>query len=78
LQNSDEFKSFSRISTPELRRFIIDSHKSSPSLFSDIVNGNDIAELYAEVSVVFSAWTRLQRMRKSKEKWSEADFVSNV
>ncbi|KAF9462090.1 hypothetical protein BDZ94DRAFT_1290407 [Collybia nuda] len=35
-------------------------------------------ELYAEISVVFCAWKRLQWMRKSREKWSEADYAANV
>jgi len=75
---SEGFRSLSLFATPEILRFIQDAHDSSPHLLSDELGSKDIAELYAEITIVFSAWRRLQRMRKSKEKWSEADFTANV
>jgi solute carrier family 25 carnitine/acylcarnitine transporter 20/29 len=77
-QASEGFHVLSRFATPEILRFIQDAYKSSPYLFSDKISSDDIAKLYAEITIVFSAWRRLRRMRKSKEKWSEADFTANV
>jgi len=75
---SEGYRSLSLITTPEILRFIQDAHENSPQLFSDEVSSMHIAELYAEITIVFSAWRRLERMQKSKEKWSEADYTANV
>ncbi|RDB28803.1 hypothetical protein Hypma_015691 [Hypsizygus marmoreus] len=79
-QDSKEYEFLAQFSTPEFMSFIRDAYKLCPALFSN--NGDnhtiDIPELYTEVSIVFSAWRRLRWMRKSKEKWSEADYVANV
>jgi solute carrier family 25 carnitine/acylcarnitine transporter 20/29 len=77
-QASEEFRSLSLFATPEILRFIQDAHMSSPHLFSDELSSTNIAELYTEIAIVFTAWRGLQQMRKSKEKWSEADFTANV
>lgn len=77
-QNSEEYRSLFRFATPEVLGFIQDAYEQSPSLFCEGISSTEIAELYAEIAIVFSAWRRLQRMRKSKEKWSEGDFVANV
>jgi len=63
--------------SPGFAKFITDASRAAPELFSDEVThaGN---ELFEDVCVVFSAWKRLAKMRNSKEKWSEADFVVNV
>jgi solute carrier family 25 carnitine/acylcarnitine transporter 20/29 len=78
MQNSQEYHSLSRLATRAVLRFIHDAHELCPSLFSDRVDPSDLAALFAEITIVFSAWRRLQRMRKSKEKFSEADYVANV
>ncbi|KAJ7487434.1 hypothetical protein B0H11DRAFT_1913140 [Mycena galericulata] len=48
----------------------------SPHLFSDDIT--DTLGLFGKMTIVHSAWKRLKLMRKSKEKWSEADFAANV
>ncbi|KAF8078771.1 hypothetical protein FPV67DRAFT_1558000 [Lyophyllum atratum] len=79
-KSSKEFNFLTQFSTPAFLGFIQDAYKLCPALFSDKVENQspEIPELYAEVSIVFSAWRRLRWMRKSKEKWSEADYVANV
>ncbi|KAG1749841.1 uncharacterized protein EDB91DRAFT_1235288 [Suillus paluster] len=63
--------------SPGFAKFIADASKAAPELFSDDVT-HASNELFEDVCVVFSAWKRLAKMRNSKEKWSEADFVANV
>jgi len=63
--------------SPAFAKFITDASHAAPELFSDeVTHASD--ELFEDVCVVFSAWRRLVKMRNSKEKWSEADFVVNV
>lgn len=78
MQKSKEYLSLSKIASPTLLSFISDCYATSPSLFSASANNADVADLYAEISIVYSAWKRMQRMRSSSEKWSEADYVANV
>ena len=47
-----------------------------PSLFSDKTKKVD--DCLLELGTVFLAWSQLIRMKDTKEKWSEADFASNV
>jgi len=77
-KKSKEYLSLSKIASPTLLSFISDCYATSPSLFSASANNADVADLYAEISIVYSAWKRMQRMRSSSEKWSEADYVANV
>lgn len=59
--------------------FIQNAYTHCPTLFSDNADRSiDIPELYAEMSIVFFAWRRMQWMQKSKERWSEAEYVANV
>ncbi|KAG2350186.1 hypothetical protein BDR05DRAFT_954287, partial [Suillus weaverae] len=64
--------------SPGFAKFITDASQTAPELFSDVVAHRASNELFEDVCVVFSAWKRLAKMRSSKEKWSEADFVANV
>ncbi|KAG1757739.1 hypothetical protein EDB19DRAFT_61748 [Suillus lakei] len=64
--------------SPGFTKFITDASQTAPDLFSDDVAHCASNELFEDVCVVFSAWKRLAKMRSSKEKWSEADFVANV
>jgi len=76
---SEEFHALSLFATPEFLVFVQEAYDLCPTLFSeDDFASVDISEIYAEMTIVFSAWRRLRWMRKSKEKWSEADFVANV
>jgi solute carrier family 25 carnitine/acylcarnitine transporter 20/29 len=69
----------SLFATPEFLVFVQEAYDLCPALFSeDDFASVDISEIYAEMTIVFSAWRRLRWIRKSKEKWSEADFVANV
>ncbi|KAI0307693.1 hypothetical protein B0F90DRAFT_1621732 [Multifurca ochricompacta] len=59
--------------------FIAKAHKECPGLFSGASSAKNDCRLLDDMKIVFSAWERLQRMRpESKDKVSEADFVSNV
>ncbi len=42
------------------------------------MNQAALSQLYSEVLVVFNAWTRLRKMKMSKEKFSEADYAGHV
>lgn len=70
----------SKLSTPGFLHFIQDAYRECRPLFGDDTDESNVdqPELYAEVSIVFYAWKRLQWMRKSHEKWSEADYAANV
>jgi solute carrier family 25 carnitine/acylcarnitine transporter 20/29 len=79
LKTSKEFYALSLFSTPEFLVFIKDAYDVCPALFSkEVFASADISKIFIEITIVFSAWRRLRWMRKSKEKWSEADFVANV
>lgn len=79
LQTSKEFRTLSLFATQEFLVFVQEAYELSPTLFREEDFASvDISKIYAELVVVFSAWRRLRWMRKSKEKWSEADFAANV
>jgi len=77
-KNSPTYRALSRIAPKALLAFICDAYDACPNLFSDAVDPEQGITMFTEIPVVFSAWERLQRMRKSREKWSEADYVANV
>ncbi|KAJ7492771.1 hypothetical protein FB451DRAFT_1219524 [Mycena latifolia] len=72
------FQSLSKLATPEFMDFLREIHNQSPELYRDNILDLDVLGLFAKMSIVFSAWRRLKLMRKSKEKWSEADYAANV
>ncbi|GJJ09911.1 hypothetical protein Clacol_004135 [Clathrus columnatus] len=63
-----------------LKEFLRGAHKSRPDLFSDSIyyNASETNVLFDELTTVKLAWNKLQAMRRSGEKWSEADFAANV
>jgi solute carrier family 25 carnitine/acylcarnitine transporter 20/29 len=77
-KKSDVHRTLTRLATPEILVFLRDAFKLCPDLFSDAVPSTTISELYADIVPAFNAWKRLLQMRKSRQKWSEADFVANV
>jgi len=77
-KSSKIYRRMKRTSSSDFMAFIQDAYTACPSLFSDAVSADDSWELREDLSIVFSAWKRLRRMRSSKEKVSEADFVANV
>lgn len=77
-KESEVYRTLTFFATPEILVFIQDAFKLCPDLFCDTLSSTDVPELYAEIVTVFSAWKRLHQMRKSKQKWSEADFAANV
>ncbi|KAI0068305.1 hypothetical protein BV25DRAFT_1867311 [Artomyces pyxidatus] len=77
-KDSKGFRRMKRTSPPEFVAFILEAHKFRPELFSDDILSKDSLWLLAGLHSVFLAWERLGRMRLSKEKVSEAAFVSNV
>jgi len=77
-KGSEAYRLLELFASPELLVFIQNAAELCPSLFSDKISPQAGAEIFAEISVVFLAWSRLRSMRSSKEKWSEADFAANV
>ncbi|KAI5124086.1 hypothetical protein M0805_000901 [Coniferiporia weirii] len=73
-------RSFTRLSklAPDLHKFLIKAHTKMPALFSDNPDTEKQELLLAELSTVFLAWSQLVRMKRTKERWSEADFAANV
>ena len=66
-------------SSPDFVDFLSNAFEECPQLFSKASSGKGNGRLLDEMRVVFFAWERLQRMRsESKDRVSEADFVSNV
>ena len=78
MQNSGQYRALSRVAPKPLLDFICDTHDACPRLFSGAIDRDQSARMLTEITIVFSAWQRLQQMRKSREKWSEADYVANV
>ncbi|KDQ63426.1 hypothetical protein JAAARDRAFT_120944 [Jaapia argillacea MUCL 33604] len=72
------FRFLSAFGSTEMLAFIQAAYDGSPDLFSDDLSFAESKHLFADLSIVFSAWSKLNWMLKSKEKWSEADYVSNV
>ncbi|CCM05192.1 uncharacterized protein FIBRA_07401 [Fibroporia radiculosa] len=64
--------------SPEFVCFIRSIGEASPELFTARVSPETLRELVCDLQVVHSAWKRLQKMRESSRKWSEADYVANV
>ncbi|KAJ6604504.1 hypothetical protein DFH09DRAFT_311710 [Mycena vulgaris] len=75
---SSDFKSLSKLATTEFMKFLKEIYDQSPEVFSEDIVDSDVLGLFAKMTIVFSAWRRLKLMRKSKERWSEADFAANV
>ncbi|KAF4605063.1 hypothetical protein EYR40_003846 [Pleurotus pulmonarius] len=64
---------------PKFYEFLKSAHQSYPCMFGDQpMNQAALSQLYSEVLVVFNAWTRLRKMKMSKEKFSEADYAGHV
>jgi len=75
--NSPEFKSLSKLATKDLMSFLKEIHAQNPNIFGEI-SDSEIRGLFPKMVIVHSAWRRLKMMRKSKEKYSEADYAANV
>ncbi|KAL4070810.1 hypothetical protein J3A83DRAFT_4358899 [Scleroderma citrinum] len=60
-----------------LAAFLRSALEASPKLFSS-ANSTEDGAILEDVVSVYHAWKRLRKMRASKEKWSEADYVANV
>ncbi|KAF7339768.1 hypothetical protein MVEN_01893100 [Mycena venus] len=75
--SSPEYKSLSKLGTKDFMDFLKKIHDQSPDLFGEIPD-SDIRGLFPKMVIVYSAWRRLTMMKKSKEKYSEADYAANV
>ena len=62
----------------EFLKFLQRAKAKKPQLFSSAVAHKDCVDTLGELYIVFSAWTRLEDMRNSSCKWSEADWASQV
>ena len=62
----------------EILKFLQRAKAKKPQLFSSAVAHKDCVDTLGELYIVFSAWTRLEDMRNSSCKWSEADWASQV
>ncbi|TFY70930.1 hypothetical protein EVG20_g2077 [Dentipellis fragilis] len=77
-KTSKAYRRIKSLSSPEYLSFIQKAYEKHPELFSDEVKPEDCRDLFDDMRTVFVAWKRLLRMRASKEKFCEADFVANV
>ncbi|KAF8578742.1 hypothetical protein K439DRAFT_1416924 [Ramaria rubella] len=66
--------------SPQFLDFLRGAYISCPCLFSrDTIYGTfETHELFEELMAVHMAWKRLQNMRRSGQRWSEADYAANV
>ncbi|KAH9984641.1 mitochondrial carrier domain-containing protein [Russula compacta] len=78
-KSSKFYRRMKATSSPEFMTFMNKAQEECPLLFSRAVPARSNCRLLDELKVVFLSWEHLQRMRsESKDKASEADFVSNV
>ncbi|OBZ79705.1 hypothetical protein A0H81_00990 [Grifola frondosa] len=77
-KSSKVYKGMRRCMASDFLDFLDRAYKASPKLFSPAVLAAESKELLCDIQTVFSAWNRLQKMRQSSRKWSEADYVANV
>lgn len=78
LQKSNAYSGIESILPLEFIQFLQAIGKATPELFSPRVRAADCKELLSDLQNVFSAWTRIKKMRESSRIWSEADYVANV
>ncbi|KAI0961701.1 hypothetical protein AcV7_000735 [Taiwanofungus camphoratus] len=77
-KSTEAYKSLQAMLPSDFVAFIVKAHEATPKLFSSKVMPEASKDLLCDLQSVFSAWTRLQKMRRSSKKWSEADYVANV
>ncbi|TRM65960.1 hypothetical protein BD626DRAFT_566600 [Schizophyllum amplum] len=80
-KRSAAYARLSLVAEPEFLDFVKAAYRASPMLFRRDTEDDLrlLPALYRELSVVFTAWERLQRMRAYKDqKYSESDYASNV
>ncbi|KAF7339600.1 hypothetical protein MSAN_02174500 [Mycena sanguinolenta] len=75
--NSPEFKSLATLASKGLIKFLEEIHDQNPKLFGEIEDSK-VPGLLEKIGIVHSAWRRLDMMKQSKEKYSEADYAANV
>ncbi|KAJ6519671.1 hypothetical protein C8R45DRAFT_754452, partial [Mycena sanguinolenta] len=69
--------SLSMVASKGLINFLQEIHDQNPKLFGEI-DDSKIHGLLEKMGMVHSAWRRLDMMKQSKEKYSEADYAANV
>lgn len=77
-KKSNAYSGIESILPLEFIQFLQAIGKATPELFSPRVRAADCKELLSDLQNVFSAWTRIKKMRESSRIWSEADYVANV
>ncbi|KAF8213203.1 hypothetical protein K438DRAFT_1661260, partial [Mycena galopus ATCC 62051] len=74
---SREFSLLPKLASKGLIEFLKEIHDQNPKLFGEIAE-SEIPGLLERMGIVHSAWRRLEIMKQSKEKYSEADYAANV
>ncbi|GBE78248.1 predicted protein [Sparassis crispa] len=77
-KSSRVHKALKKLVSAEFMEFIRSAHDASPELFTSAMSEPECRNLLCDIQSVFVAWTRLQKMRNSSRKWSEADYTANV
>lgn len=75
-KDSPRYREIEAAAPPGFLSFLHRANLRYPDLFSDSPSSG--CSRWTDLIPVFKAWERLDFMRVSKEKWSEADFVANV
>ncbi|KAL5495091.1 hypothetical protein ACEPAI_553 [Sanghuangporus weigelae] len=74
-KTSSTYKRVEKLS-PGLHKFLLRAYDKMPSLFCQ--KSKKVDDCLLELGTVFLAWSQLNRMKETKERWSEADFAANV
>ncbi|OCH96056.1 hypothetical protein OBBRIDRAFT_359785 [Obba rivulosa] len=77
-QSCEAYQSLKSYVTADFLDFLDNAYHASPKLFSPKVLAKDSQDLLSDIQCVYAAWKRLQKMRSSSRRWSEADYVANV
>lgn len=78
VQSSETSKQMALLS-PKLWHFLQAAYSAAPEIFSVVLDDDlEKKDLFAEINAVMLAWGKLVAMRKSREKWTEADMVAQV
>ncbi|KAI8981245.1 hypothetical protein BD414DRAFT_419862 [Trametes punicea] len=79
MEKSKIHRRVARVVTDDFLDFLRAAHASAPTLYSAEVSYDDEAKsILRDLNTVFVAWDRAKKMRKSTQKFSEADYAAKV